>query len=102
MPDFLKIALKSDIPAGKMKEYKLQGRTVTVANWQGKYYAFDNACTHAYCSLSGGDLEGTKVTCYCHGSQFDITSGKVLAPPAQKAIKVYPVKIKGDEILVGL
>ena len=102
MPQFQKIAAKSEIGEGKMKEYQLQGKTITVANWQGEYLAFDGICTHAYCSLAGGFLDGFTVTCYCHGSMFDLKSGEVLSPPATVPVKLYPLKIEGDDILVDL
>ncbi|WP_153956762.1 Rieske (2Fe-2S) protein [Cupriavidus necator] len=46
---------------------------VNVANACGDLHAFDDTGTHAGCSLATGT-----VTCACHGSQFDVTSGAVL------------------------
>jgi nitrite reductase/ring-hydroxylating ferredoxin subunit len=51
------------------------------------------------CSLANGELDGTTVTCACHGSQFDVTSGAVLRGPAQKPVRSHAVQIEGEELL---
>jgi nitrite reductase/ring-hydroxylating ferredoxin subunit len=90
----------SDIPRGALALIEINGTRITVANVDGTYYAFDDACTHEQCSLSDGDLEGTKVVCMCHGAEFDVTTGQVLAPPAQRPLKVYPVHVAGDVLRI--
>src|SRR5690349_1336622 len=80
-----------DIPPGALALVEINGTRIAVANVDGTYYAFDDACTHEHCSLAEGDLEGTKVICMCHGAEFDVTTGAVLAPPAKLPLKVYPV-----------
>ena len=102
MSSFQKIAVKSDLPPGKMKEYKIADKTIVVANAGSEYFAFDGICTHEHCALAGGYLDDHTLTCYCHGAQFDITSGKVLSPPAPSPINIYPVKLEGDDILVEI
>lgn len=59
----------------------VRGTRIAIANVGGTYYAFDDACTHEQCSLTEEeDLAGTTITCTCHGSQFDVRTGNVLAP----------------------
>ena len=89
----------SEIPAGAIVAVDVRGNRVAVANVGGTYYAFDDACTHEQCSLTEmGDLAGTTVTCTCHGSEFDVRTGKVLAPPATVPVKVYATRIEGDTL----
>jgi nitrite reductase/ring-hydroxylating ferredoxin subunit len=52
------------------------------------------------CSLANGTLSGTTVTCACHGSQFDVTSGNVLRGPAQRPVRSRTVQVEGDALLV--
>jgi 3-phenylpropionate/trans-cinnamate dioxygenase ferredoxin component len=73
---------------------------VNVASADGHLYAFDDTCTHMGCSLAKGHLAGTVVTCACHGSQFDVTSGAVLRGPAQRAVRSRAVQVQGDDLLV--
>lgn len=102
MAKFVKIAKTTDIGNGKMKVFNVSGKQIVIANTDGEYLAFDDLCSHANCSLAGSYLFGKTVTCYCHGGQFDIKTGKVLAPPPTEPIMVYEVKVKGEDILVEM
>lgn len=102
MKKYFKIAKVSEIKEGKMKEYQLSGKQITLAKIREKYFAFDNTCTHAQCSLTGGFLSETTITCYCHGAIFDLNTGKVLAPPATVPIQVYNIKIEGENIFIEI
>jgi 3-phenylpropionate/trans-cinnamate dioxygenase ferredoxin component len=66
------------------------------------YYATEDTCSHAQASLAAGDidLEECTVECPYHASLFDIRTGQVLALPASKPIKTYPVKVVDDEVFV--
>jgi 3-phenylpropionate/trans-cinnamate dioxygenase ferredoxin component len=91
----------SEIPAGAIVAVDVRGTRIAVANVGGTYYAFDDACTHEQCSLTEmGELAGTTVTCTCHGSEFDVRTGKVLAPPATVPVKVYPTRVEGDALQI--
>ncbi len=93
----------SDIPAGAIVAVDVRGTRVAVANVGGTYYAFDDACTHEQCSLTEmGELAGPIVTCTCHGSEFDVRTGKVLAPPATVPVKVYPTRVDGDALHIDI
>ena len=80
------------IPKGEMRVFDVAGRRVNVAHAGDSFYAFDDTCTHMGCSLANGELEGTTVTCACHGSQFDVTSGAVLRGPAQRPVRRVPCR----------
>jgi 3-phenylpropionate/trans-cinnamate dioxygenase ferredoxin subunit len=53
-------------------------------------------------SLAEGDVEGTTIECWLHGSRFDLSSGRPTGLPATQPVPVYPTKVDGDEILVRL
>jgi 3-phenylpropionate/trans-cinnamate dioxygenase ferredoxin subunit len=91
----------SAIRPGSLAGFDVAGVRVAVANADGRYFAFDEHCTHEQCSLvDEGVLEGTVLTCGCHGAQFDITTGEVLSPPAPDPLKVYRVRVDGDDLIV--
>ncbi len=99
--EFVTAIKTSDIPANSITAIDVHGTRVAIANVGGTYYAFDDACTHEQCSLAEeGELAGTTVTCTCHGSEFDVRTGKVLAPPATLPVKVYPVQVAGDSLQI--
>ena len=91
----------TEIPVNSVKAIDVRGTRIAVANVGGAYYAFDDACTHEQCSLAEeGELAGTTLTCTCHGSEFDVRTGKVLAPPATVPMKVYAVRVAGDVLQI--
>lgn len=89
-----------DVPIGQMRVVDVGGTKVNLSNADGQMYAFDDTCTHMGCSLARGELEGTIVTCACHGSEFDVTSGAVLRGPAQRPVRSRAVQVEGDDLLV--
>ena len=95
----IRIGNAADVRDGEMRAFDVDGTKVSVANAAGRLYAFDDTCTHMACSLANGELEGTTVTCACHGSQFDVTSGAVLRGPAQRPVRSRAVRVEGDELL---
>jgi nitrite reductase/ring-hydroxylating ferredoxin subunit len=102
MAEFVTVGSASDVPDGEMRRFEVAGRRVTVTRVDGGLVAFDDTCTHRQCSLAGGDIEGTRVVCPCHGSAFDMTTGAVLNPPATEPLTTYPVRIDGDDLQIGV
>jgi nitrite reductase/ring-hydroxylating ferredoxin subunit len=66
---------------------------IAIARIGGSLHAFDDLCTCAAerCPLSGGLLVGTTVMCQCHGSRFDVTTGRPISGPATEPLSTYPV-----------
>ena len=99
---FVPVIKAADVPVDGMVAVDVNGSRITVANIAGTYYAFDDECTHEQCSLAEGDLAGTTVTCMCHGAEFDVRSGAVLAPPAVVPIRVYRTRVEGDALHIEI
>ena len=96
---FVKLGQATDVADGRMQAFDLDGTRIAVANSGGRLYAFDDTCTHKGCSLAQGELEGTTVTCPCHGSQFDVTSGTVLRGPANRPVRSRAITLEGQTML---
>ncbi len=95
------IARTADIKPGELAAFDVEGVRIAVANAGGRYFAIDDTCTHEQCSLAAeGTLEGTVVTCGCHGAQFDVTSGAVQAPPAPEPVKAYPLHVDQGNLVI--
>jgi len=91
----------TDVKLGDLAALEVKGVRIAIANVNGQLFAIDELCTHEQCSLAEeGTLEGSVVTCGCHGAQFDVTTGQVLAPPAVEPLKVYPVLVEAGRIVV--
>jgi 3-phenylpropionate/trans-cinnamate dioxygenase ferredoxin subunit len=85
-----------------LTKFDARGRKVAVATVDGTYYAFSDICTHLRCSLSEGELDGTTLTCICHGSRFDVSTGEVLRGPAKRPVEVYAIRVQADELVVDV
>jgi nitrite reductase/ring-hydroxylating ferredoxin subunit len=95
----IRVASAKDVAVGGMHVFDVEGTKVNVVNVNGHLFAFDDTCTHTGCSLSNGRLHGTTVTCPCHGSQFDVTSGAVLRGPATRPVRSRLVQVEHEELL---
>ena len=74
---------------GDLTKIEVDGRAIAVTVHGGQAYAFDDVCTHAQCSLSGGEVEDGAVTCPCHFAAFDVATGAVRTGPAKDALRCY-------------
>ena len=112
---FQQITTIDQVPAGTMKGFELNGKSVLVSNIGGRFYAIKGKCTHLGGILANGKLDGNVVTCPRHGSKFDVTTGKNLSGPAVGVFKVFsllsikvadetvfPVKVEGNNLLVDV
>lgn len=101
MANYVKAIKKSELASGAKKTVFVAGKRLMIAHVDEEFFAIDDACTHAGCSLGmEGTLKGSVVTCGCHGGQFNVTTGKVVALPPTTDETSYPVKVEGDDVLV--
>jgi len=101
MPECRRVMEERTLPPGGMKQVVVRDRRVLVVNLNGAFHVVSDTCTHTGCRLSKGKLEGTVVFCPCHAAKFDVTTGAVLAPPAEIALEVFPVKVEGGAVWVA-
>lgn len=73
---------------------------VIVRGTDGVVHALDDTCTHGQVSLSEGFVEGNELECWAHGATFDLETGAALTLPATKPLRVYPVAINDEDIVI--
>ena len=100
--EFFEIAQLSDIPNGKRIFVEVDGDPIVVFNIGGEFFATDDLCTHDDGPLGEGKLNDYKIMCPRHGAEFDVRTGEVVTLPANENIEVYPVRIVGEMIEIGL
>jgi nitrite reductase/ring-hydroxylating ferredoxin subunit len=89
-----------DLKPNQMKLVKVNGKPVLLANLDGRYYAIGNKCTHMGCTLTNGELKGEVVQCPCHGSRFNVKTGKVVGGPAAIPEPKYFVKVETVQVFI--
>ena len=107
--EYIKITRTGELKNGEKKKVAAGDKVLLLTNIGGTYYAIDNKCPHMGGSLFDGKLEGDTITCPLHGTVFDVKTGKVVKNGKLaflnlkvKDDRAYPVKIEGDDILVGI
>jgi nitrite reductase/ring-hydroxylating ferredoxin subunit len=96
------VAAVGEIPPGTGKAFVVGGRRIALFNVDGRFHAIDDLCTHDQASLAEGTLAGTTIVCPWHGAEFDVTTGRVLCPPAVEDARSYPVFVNGSSVEVEL
>jgi nitrite reductase/ring-hydroxylating ferredoxin subunit len=86
----------------ELAAFPVAGNRIAIAKVDDAFYAFADTCTHQGCSLAQGKLDGTTVTCPCHGSEFDVTTGEVRRGPAGEPVATYPIRIENGVLRVDL
>lgn len=100
MAEFVTVSRAEDLKEGDMRAFEIREQKIAVANVAGAFYAFDDTCTHMGCSLAEGELRDNTLTCACHGSEFDVSSGAVLQGPAEEPVKTYETRVEGSDLKV--
>ena len=99
---FVRVCSAAEVPPGGMRRFELGGRAIAIYHVGEDFRATAAVCTHEHAYLTEGRLEGVLVSCPLHGSRFDITTGRVLGPPAYKRLATFPVRRQEDDIEVDL
>ncbi|CAL9423894.1 Cytochrome b6-f complex iron-sulfur subunit [Streptomyces sp. enrichment culture] len=87
---------ESEVAEGGAKLYQDQ-KVVVSRSEDGAFKAYSSVCTHAGCPAN--KLEGTRLICPCHGSEFDATTGKVLREPAVAPLKPLTVEVRNGTVI---
>jgi 3-phenylpropionate/trans-cinnamate dioxygenase ferredoxin subunit len=82
---FQKLALISEVPAGRTKYVCADHTPVILANWQGGIYTLQGICPHQNNPHEGATLWDNLIDCPFHHFQYDIETGRNYFPH-----NVYP------------
>jgi Rieske Fe-S protein len=87
----------SDIPVGGGKIYKA-AKVVVTQPARDQYKAFSAVCTHVGCIMS--EVADGTIDCPCHGGQFKITNGAVVAGPPPSPLPARQVKVVNGQVVL--
>jgi cytochrome b6-f complex iron-sulfur subunit len=84
---------------GQTRVVSVGGEPVLVVREATRVVALSATCTHLGCLVKykGGGI----VECPCHAASFDL-NGNVRGGPAPRPLSSYPVRIEGQQIVVGM
>jgi Rieske Fe-S protein len=64
---------------------------------KGEFKAFSSICTHMSCPVS--QIQNGLIMCPCHGSEYKISDGSVVAGPAPRPLPPVKIKVSGGQVL---
>jgi len=88
----------SAIPVGSGKIFTAQ-KVVVTQPAAGDFKAFSAVCTHQGCIVN--QIAQGNIVCPCHGSQFSIKNGSVVAGPAPSPLPARSITVTGNKITLA-
>lgn len=101
---YVPVAKLKDVKPGQIKTVRARGGfEIALANVGGRIYAFDAYCPHQRWPLkwAAAEPDGT-IVCGLHGWCFSLETGDAIDPPLAECLQVYPVRVEGDVVQVGI
>lgn len=97
---WIKIAAATQLQDDEVIPIALGEAQLALYRSAGEFHVTDNVCTHQFALLSDGYVEDGCVECPLHQARFDLRTGQAMCAPATQPIRVYPVRVEGNDILV--
>ena len=98
--NFVLVGRAEDIPEGKGKVVRAEGKQIALFQVNGMFYAINNVCPHQGASLAKGKLKRYVVSCPLHDLQFDIRSG-FQTDGGGCGVAAYEVRVENGEVYVN-
>ena len=100
---WIKLARVSDLVDRVIKPCPRVEARVAIVTVDGVVFAFDDYCSHAWCTFTPGNVEENgEVLCRCHDAKFSYVTGAVIWGPTDNPIRTFPVRVEGDDIYVEM
>jgi 3-phenylpropionate/trans-cinnamate dioxygenase ferredoxin subunit len=100
--EFIPVATVDELPNGERIILEIDDLVIAIFNIAGQYFAIEDVCSHDDGPVAEGELTDHEIECPRHGALFDVRTGKALTLPAVVDIPAYPIRVDGDDILLGL
>ena len=92
------LASTADIEEGEFAVSSVDDTDIIVGKADGRFFAIEDLCPHAYVTISYGWLEGCELTCPWHGFTFDVHSGECTSWPEYDGLNRLPVEVNEGKI----
>lgn len=98
---WVKLAKQADVPEGQVKVFEAGEQRIALCHLMtGGFYAVQDLCTHDDGPLGEGELVDGELECPRHGGRFDARTGAATRMPAIVPVRIYPLKLEGEHVLV--
>ena len=98
--DWLNVASESKVKEAVPTAFKAGKDKVLLVKLEGQIHACAGKCTHYGAPLEEGLLSGKVITCPWHNARFDVTTGRMVSPPALEGLRCYEVRVEDGDVYV--
>jgi 3-phenylpropionate/trans-cinnamate dioxygenase ferredoxin component len=102
MSQWIQTVAFDDIDDEDVVRFDHGGKTFAIYRVEDTAYASDGLCTHENVHLCDGLVMDHVIECPKHNGRFDIRTGRPLGAPVCVALKTYPAKVEGGQVLIEL
>lgn len=95
------VAKIGEVPNLGKKLVSVSGQEVLLVNIKGVIHACENECPHLGTPMNAAIVKDGYISCPRHGYRFSLSDGNCAEHP-EFTLKIFPVQLNGDEILVDL
>lgn len=100
----IRLCAVDEVAPGQARRFDIDDHRIALVRVGDEFHALADRCSHADFSLSEGTVwaDECEIECPKHGSSFSLRSGQPKSLPATVAVRVYPVTVEGDDVIVEL
>lgn len=99
--DFIRAARVDELSDRRGRLVRIGNDEIALYRVNGVVYALNNVCSHEHVSaLHKGEVCGLQVSCPMHGWTYSLETG--IATTGSGRVKIYPIKIQGSDVFVGV
>ncbi len=99
---FVPVADAASVPDQCTLRVELDSVVMAIVNLDGRFFAFQDFCTHRFAPLSEGAFSDHQVMCPWHRSCFDVRTGKVTQGPAKVDLRTFEVQVRDGKVCVRI
>jgi nitrite reductase/ring-hydroxylating ferredoxin subunit len=99
-PEIKRVAALRDLPVGGVLTFAYPGEQddcIAVRTGENEFVAYGQKCTHLACAVRPQVDKGV-IHCPCHEGYFDLRSGRPIAGPPRRPLRIVHLERRGHEI----
>ncbi|MFO8007187.1 MAG: FAD-dependent oxidoreductase [Candidatus Brocadiia bacterium] len=99
--EWTQVADEGELEEGQPLSVKVGKQSIMLVRLGDRIHACGGKCTHYGAPLADGLLVEGTIVCPWHSARFDVSTGRMEAPPALDHAGHYPVKVEDGAVYVG-
>jgi glycine/D-amino acid oxidase-like deaminating enzyme/nitrite reductase/ring-hydroxylating ferredoxin subunit/DMSO/TMAO reductase YedYZ heme-binding membrane subunit len=99
---FIPVIEANKVPDQKPLCVTVEKQAIALYKIKDRFFATSNTCSHQGGPLCEGQLADGVIQCPWHGSRFDVKTGKVVAGPASRPVRVYQTRVRNGQVEIEL